>query len=146
MKLKYKVIKTLNNIVFLKRISIYLKNGSSIKLHLILHDDLDEPHTHPWDFKSLLIIPYKEDLYNNKLVGAFDPAFDINNVNIFSIHQLIKYNHKPFTIVNRYHKDSHRTTLYTIFGIKIPALTIGIYSKKLQLCSFCQEAGYCLSK
>lgn len=40
--------------VFLRRISFYLKKGS-VKIHWIQNDDMDEHHSHPWDFKSLIL-------------------------------------------------------------------------------------------
>ena len=85
-------------------------------------DDKSEPHTHPWDFKSFLILPYRENLDG------------------------VNYNHFPFTLLNRSMNQKHRITLYRIFGFKIPALTIGFYGKKKQLCSFCQSLGYCKSE
>lgn len=128
MNVKTKTINTQGKIPFLRRLSVYLKSGKSIKLHLIIHDDLDEPHDHPWDFKSLLLIPYKEILYKK---DTQYPQF---------------FKHFPFTIVKRNMSDKHITYLYRIFGMKIPAVTIGLYSKKKQLCSFCREKGYCISQ
>lgn len=106
---------------FLNRISVYTKNGS-IKVHLMVGDDKSQPHTHPWDFKSFLILPYKENLDG------------------------IDYNHAPFTLLKRTMNQRHRITLYRCFGVNIPALTIGLYTKKKQLCSFCQHLGYCKSE
>jgi len=138
MKIKFKTIKSGGN-SFIKRLSVYLKNYS-IKVHLILDDDKDEPHTHPWDFKSLLLIPYKEfvvwntpgpELYSNPLKWSYYGM---------TTHW------RMFDIVNRKHNEKHAVSLYRIWGKKIPALTIGIYSKKLQLCSFCKELSYCKEK
>lgn len=106
---------------FLNRISFYTKKGS-VKVHLMVGDDKSYPHTHPWDFRSFLIIPYKENLDG------------------------INYNHRPFKLLNRSMNQKHRITLYRFFGIKIPSLTVGLYTKKKQLCSFCQELGYCKSE
>lgn len=128
---KCKTIKPNGESSFIRRVSFYLKKGS-IKIHFITSDDNDEPHTHPWDFKSLLIIPYKEKTYIKK----FEWGKDVFDTSIIS-----KY--KPFTLVIRKADEYHKTTLYRIFGIKIPALTIGYYGEKKQLCSFCQELGYC---
>jgi len=122
---KYKEIINTKGKVFLRRLSFYLKEGS-IKIHFITDDDTDEPHTHPWNYKSLLIIPYREKLFMR--TGVF-----------------VK-NHKPFKTVKRKMKMKHRVELYRILGIKIPALTIGVYSEKKQLCSLCEEAGYCKQK
>lgn len=125
MRIKCKTIKLNGNSSFLRRLSIYFKNGS-IKIHLITRSDKDEPHTHPWDFKSLLIIPYKEQVFLGK-----DSKLHLN------------FNHKSFKVVKREANDRHRTKLYKMFGIEIPALTIGWYGHKKQLCSFCSTLGYC---
>lgn len=118
MNTKFKTITTKGK-AFIKRLSFYNSDGSSVKLHLILHDDLDEPHTHPWDFSSLILFGgYKEE---NRIFGFLD-------VNI------------------KKHHEKHQLKLRRIFNIPIPTLTIGIYSPKLQLCSFCTELGYCKNK
>lgn len=122
---KCKTIKPNGESSFIRRISFYLKKGS-IKIHFITSDDNDEPHTHPWDFKSFLIIPYKETLHLHT-TGK----------------KMIEFRHKVFTMIERDAMDNHKTSLYRIFGIKIPALTIGYYGEKKQLCSFCQALGYC---
>lgn len=127
MRLKAKTIKSGGN-SFIKRLSIYFHNYS-IKVHLILDDDKDEPHTHPWDFKSLLLVPYKEVIFSS--------------VDITDNKLITTLKHNPLTIVKRLHNERHRVRLYRIFRLKIPALTIGIYSKKIQLCSFCKDLGYC---
>lgn len=127
---KLKIIKT-DNKWFMIRYTIYLKTGS-IKLHIILKDDIDEVHDHPWDFKSLLIIPYKEILHTKDL--EFQNCTEIAHIN-----------HHMFSIVKRNHKQKHKTQLYSISGIKIPAITIGRYYEKKQLCSFCKDLGYCKS-
>lgn len=115
--LKFKTIHSKGK-AFIKRLSFYRKDGSSIKLHLILNDDLDEPHDHPWDFSSLILFGgYYED----------DILFKTGNINM------------------KYHFQKHKTRLRRFLGIKIPTLTIGIYSEKKQLCSFCKDVGYCLS-
>lgn len=118
--ISFKTIKDMG-LPFLNRISLYTKDGS-IKIHLMVGDDKSEPHTHPWDFKSFLILPYKENIDG------------------------IEYHHRPFTLLNRTMNQKHRITLYRFMGIKIPALTIGSYKKKKQLCSFCQSLGYCKSE
>src|ERR1700722_2050732 len=41
--------------VFLHRLSIPFRRGS-IKLHLILNDDYGDPHIHPWEFWSFLLL------------------------------------------------------------------------------------------
>jgi hypothetical protein len=38
---------------------------------------------------------------------------------------------------------AHSVELKRLFGIKIPAITIGRYSEKKQLCSLCKDLGYC---
>ena len=118
---------------WLYRLSFYLKNGS-IKIHLIVGDDKDEPHTHPWDFTSFLILPYKEEVI--QYMGLKPGEVGLSDVTI-------GYRHKMFSIVRRTHDQYHRTRLYRFMGIPIPALTIGRYSKKHTLCSFCKDLGYC---
>jgi hypothetical protein len=117
-KVKCKTIRNRNGNLFISRLSFYRKDGSSYKLHLILGDDEDEPHDHPWDFSSLILFGgyYEEDV-----------LFKFGNINI------------------KKHDTKHKTKLRRIFGIKIPTLTFGIYSEKKQLCSFCREVGHCLS-
>lgn len=128
MRLKFKTIRrTADRKVFLYRIALYLNKGS-IKIHFIIRDDIDSPHTHPWNYKSCLISPYKEIVWV--------PTPDGNTL---SAH----YSHLPFTIVHRECEIKHQTTLYRILGVPIPALTIGRYSDKKQLCSFCAPYGYC---
>ncbi len=116
-RVKVKTIKSKGE-DFLKRLSFYFKDGSSLKVHLILKDDEDEPHTHPWDFKSLILFGgYYE---GEKLYGFF-------------------------SVNRKHHAEKHQLRLRRIFNYPIPTLTIGLYSKKLQLCSFCESHGYCLS-
>jgi len=116
MRVKLKTIHTAGRIPFLKRLSLYLKDGSSIKLHLILHDDLDEPHSHPWDFSSLILFGgYKEG----------DVKYSIGDINM------------------KKHYQTHQIKLLRFMGFRVPTLTIGIYTEKLTLCSFCQDLGYC---
>ena len=118
--IKFKQIKDMG-LPFLSRVSLYTQNGS-VKIHFMVNDDKSEPHTHPWDFKSFLIIPYMENLDGEK------------------------HRHRPFKLLNRKMNQRHRITLYRFMGIKIPALTVGFYSKKKQLCSFCKDLGYCKSE
>lgn len=107
---------------FLKRLSIYFPKGS-IKFHLMLNDDRSEPHTHPWDFYSFhLLGSYKENLDGTML------------------------HHHMFSLIKRTMNQKHRISLYRIFGFKIPCLTVGFYTPKKQLCSFCQSLGYCKSE
>ena len=118
MKFKYKIVYSKDK-PFIKRFALYNKDGSSYKLHLILNDDLDEPHDHPWDFSSLILFGgYYED----------NTLYSVGDINI------------------KYHYQKHKIRLRRLFGIKIPTITFGIYSKKLQLCSFCKELGYCKNK
>lgn len=117
--MKFKTIKTKKTIPFIKRLSFYKKDGSSYKFHLILNDDLDEPHDHPWDFSSIILFGgYVEE---NITYGWLD-------VNM------------------KFHFQKHKIRLRRFLGFKVPTITFGIYSEKKQLCSFCKEAGYCLSK
>lgn len=115
--------------VFLYRINIYIKKGS-IKIHLIMNDDIGEPHKHPWDFSSFL------------LFGAYKEFLDGNDLK-----------HKPFSLLKRDKNQIHKVTLYRIFGVKIPCITVGRYSEKKQswckgfpLCDYCKKVGYCIDK
>lgn len=119
MRLKFKTIRTLGKLPFLRRLSIYLNNGNSIKIHLITEDDLDEPHDHPWDFSSFIV-------FGGYWEGT--TLYRTGDVNV------------------KFHHQKHKIKLRRLLGYKVPTLTIGIYSEKKQLCSFCREAGYCLSK
>lgn len=123
MKFKTKTICN-NDKPFLRRLTIYLKKDS-LKFHWITDDDVT-PHTHPWDFKSLI------------LFGGYNEAFTDNKtypeVKTFGMLS-----------INRKTADElHLVTLRRVLGFKIPALTVGIYGEKKQLCSPCKEAGYCL--
>lgn len=117
MKIKFKKI-VQDGIPFLRRLSIYTKTGS-IKFHLMTRDDTCRPHTHPWNYVSFLILPYKEWLDGVQLC------------------------HHPFSLLSRTMNQRHRITLYNLWGVRIPAFTIGNYGQKKQLCSLCQSLGYC---
>ena len=109
---------------FLKRLSLYLSKGS-IKLHIIINDDMDEHHSHPWDFESVIIFGgYHEEILNE------DKTIDKKTFRIGDVNQ-------------KRHYQKHKTKLFRFLGFKIPAITIGKYSDKLELCSFCKELGYC---
>jgi hypothetical protein len=58
----------------------------------------------------------------------------------------VQWRHSMFDTVERECTIMHRTTLYRVLGIPIPAITIGRYTDKQQLCSFCTELGYCQNK
>ncbi len=126
---------------FLFRASWKWKAGS-IKLHIILKDDTGELHTHPWDFTSLILFggyvetTFEErqeiiDLQKEFYLG-FDPYYNDKTYGWLSINR---------KIANKY----HRVSLRRLWGIKIPAITIGIYGEKKQLCSLCKDLGYCKS-
>ncbi len=125
---KYKIIKKKGK-VFLHRLSLPIPNGS-IKFHLILNDDVDEAHIHPWKFTSLLLLgAYKEEV-NGRVVK-----------------------HLPFSIVRNGLDRRHKVLLYRLFGKPIPCFTVGHYSKKLQrwcehtqLCDGCKPLGQCQDK
>ncbi len=104
--------------VFLCRFSVYFPKGS-LKLHLILKDDSGAPHSHPWTFWSLLLIPYAEYVEG------------------------VMLDHVWLEVVHRRAEQFHSVRLYRIFGVRIPALTIGWYGQKVRLCSLCTELGYC---
>ncbi|MAD90338.1 MAG: hypothetical protein CMK64_11585 [Pseudoalteromonas sp.] len=123
--LKLKVIRESGGI-FLIRLSFSFRDGS-IKLHLILDDDLGPDHKHPWDFKSFLLFGSYKELLEGKLLC-----------------------HKPFTFVSRKAQQRHKVILYRFLGVKLPCLTIGKYSKKYtrwcerkKLCDGCCKLGYC---
>jgi len=143
MILKFKQIKNTLGKVFLNRLTIYLPKGS-LKLHIITGDDSPEYHNHPWDFTSFVLFGgYKEYIYipNREL-----------SVDLIKWHYLhtrnnmitLLYKRRMFSINKKHHNQQHRVELFKLFGFKIPAITIGYYSDKLQLCSFCKEAGRCL--
>ena len=128
MQFKYKNIKQ-GGITFLKRLSLKTKSGS-YKVHLILNDDQEGYHMHPWDFKSLLLFgSYKEYVEG------------------------VLFRHRPLSIVKRKANEKHRVELYRIGNFKLPCLTIGFYSNKIQpwcektqLCDFCKPHGQCQDK
>jgi hypothetical protein len=146
MKWKFKIIKNNSLMPFLYRLSLYFKNGS-IKLHVITGDDSKVFHTHPWDFTSFILFGgYKEwqevidhqsyiDWYRIK---GMDNSSEYNRINI-------KYHYRTFSINKKLHTELHRVELFKLFGIKVPCITIGFYSNKIELCSFCKELGYCKS-
>jgi len=124
-KPKYKVI-TKRGKVFLHRLSFPIPGGS-IKFHLILNDDVDEPHIHPWEFTSFLAIGAYKELVDGSIIR-----------------------HLPFSIVRNDKYRRHKVFLYRFFGIPLPCVTIGIYSKKIQpwcehkqLCDGCKPHGHC---
>ncbi len=124
---KFKNIKN-NGKTFLLRFSKNCKVGS-IKLHIILDDDV-KPHTHPWDFKSIILFGgYNETTYN--------PIYDFYKIT--TTYGWLSINEKQMNV-------EHLVRLRRLFGIKIPCITIGRYGEKKQLCSLCQELGYCKSQ
>ncbi len=122
-KIRFKTIRSGGN-SFIKRMSVYFKKGS-LKVHLFLDDDKDEPHSHPWNFTSLI------------LFGGYDEYVETDNKDLaVKSYGFLSRNKKQYF-------QKHKVKLKRIFGIKIPCLTIGWYSQKKQLCSFCAELGYC---
>ena len=126
--MKFKTIRK-GGTVFLHRVNLYIKKGS-IKIHLIMDDDKEDAHMHPWDFNSFLFLGAYKEIVDGKL-----------------------FKHLPFTLVRRKCTEKHQVKLYRIFGLKIPCLTIGRYSEKKQqwceakkLCDFCSTVGYCVDK
>jgi hypothetical protein len=115
--------------VFLHRLSLPFRDGS-IKVHLILNDDVGDPHIHPWEFTSFLLLgAYREEVGNQTT------------------------NHWPLSVVRTPRNKRHRVILYRLFGFKVPCLTIGRYGPKIQewceqaeLCDFCKPHGKCLDK
>lgn len=135
-RFKIKAIRQLKKL-FLIRISFYLKNGGSIKIHIIVKDDTGEPHTHPCDFKSFILFGgYYESIYKN---------FSRDKGDV----KLIKWEEKEYRLfdINIKQMDVyHRISLKRLFGIPIPCITIGFYSEKKQLCSLCKPYGRCLQQ
>lgn len=119
---------------FIKRLSLYLPKGS-IKLHLLLDDDKDDDfsggHTHPWDFTSFILFGGYEE-YTLRFSNNPNGQFNTEKFYMFSL------NRKKAEV-------KHKIKLFRLFGFKIPCITIGYYSDKKQLCSLCQELGYCRS-
>lgn len=125
---KFKII-TQNGRVFLIRLSFAVPNGS-IKFHLILNDDEGEPHIHPWEFTSFMLLGAYRELVNGKV-----------------------HNHRPLSLVRNNRHKEHKVMLYRLFGLKLPCLTVGKYTDKIQpwcrtkaLCDRCRSFGYCLDK
>jgi hypothetical protein len=121
--MKFKTIHSNSN-SFIKRLSLYFKNGS-IKLHIILSDDQDAPHSHPWNFTSII------------LFGGY-----IEEV-LMSDNSIQKKEFRLLNVNKKKYYQKHKLSLKRIFGIKIPCITVGWYSNKIQLCSFCSDLGYC---
>lgn len=48
-----------------------------------------------------------------------------------------------FTLNRKRAEERHEIRLRRFMGLKVPTLTIGWYGDKKQLCSLCQELGYC---
>ena len=126
--MKFKII-TRGGRIFLIRISIPTTRGS-IKVHLILSDDKENPHMHPWNYVSFLLLGAYKEIVDGKLKK-----------------------HLPFTVVRRRANERHQVILYRLFGVGLPCLSIGVYSRKLQrwceretLCDHCQGVGRCLDK
>lgn len=143
LKLKFKIIKNNCNKSFLYRISLYLKKGS-IKLHIITGDDSKVFHTHPWNFTSFILFGGYKEQTKPLYLCHFDTYGYIQS----SIIELYSYETKKyriFSINRKKYNEEHRVELFRLFGIKIPCITIGFYSNKIELCSFCKELGYCKS-
>jgi len=122
-----KILKT--DRLFLHRLSFKLADGSSIKFHLIVNDDLDGSHVHPWDFTSFMLIgSYKEVLTDGSV-----------------------RKNRPLTLVRHRAEERHEVLLYRLFGRRIPCLTVGRYGVKRQrwceregtLCDFCKPNHEC---
>jgi hypothetical protein len=163
MKFKYKPIKNDDKTTFLHRLSFYLKKGS-IKLHIITGDDSPVFHTHPWDFTSFILFGgYKEYIkfpwdtnvhWTNSLsppqayraaervMKQMDKRPFMSDIED-TTGLIFGWKHRIFSINKKHHEQLHRVELFKVLGIKIPAITIGFYSEKLELCSFCKQLGYC---
>ncbi len=125
---KYKLI-TKGGATFLHRFSFKVGDGS-YKIHIILNDDVDDPHVHPWEFISFLAVGAYKEIVDGKLIR-----------------------HLPFSFVRYDRTKRHKVLLYRAFGLRIPCITIGRYSAKVQpwcehqkLCDGCKPLGYCADK
>lgn len=125
--MKFKNIKN-NGKTFLYRLSCKYKDGS-IKIHLITNDDI-KPHTHPWDFRSIILFGGYDELSFHPDKPDFEGEWNK--------YKWLSKNVKEANV-------SHLVNLRNFLGFKIPCLTIGIYGNKKQLCSLCKELGYCKS-
>jgi hypothetical protein len=139
MKIKTKTICN-NDKPFLRRLSIYF-GKKSLKFHWITDDDV-KPHTHPWDFTSIIIFGG----YNERtLIGVRPPPQDYMKELVYPFSVYFRTTVYGWLSKNKKEANQeHLVELRRLFGIKIPALTVGWYGEKKQLCSLCQEAGYCL--
>jgi len=123
---KFKII-TQDGRVFLFRLSFPLSDGS-MKLHLIVNDDSGPEHRHPWRFSSFLLFGAYKEQVDNKVV-----------------------NHWPLSLVHYEIAKEHKVILYRLFGFKLPCLTVGRYTEKVQpwcraksLCDRCKPLGVCV--
>ena len=117
--------------LFLIRLSRRCKDGGSWKMHLIWNDDKGAPHTHPWAFKSMILFGGYKELSFSPDHGEFE-----------GVHHTYGW----LSVNTKEEKTSHLLTLRRFLGIRIPALTIGRYGARTQLCSLCTELGYCRTK
>ena len=131
--IKFKNIKRPDKTTFLIRWSKKCKSGGSWKLHLILNDDVTS-HTHPWDFTSFILFGG----YVERSLNIYESNSDWIQCDGYSYKEYgwLSINRKKMNV-------EHQITLRRLFGFKIPAVTIGYYGPKKQLCSLCKEQGYC---
>jgi hypothetical protein len=124
--LKLKIIRR-DNMIFIIRITLYIFNGS-LKCHIILRDDPEKPHSHPWNFTSWLFLgAYREILYTPKkqMDVLYRDKYDVEHIS-----------HWPFTLISRECNQLHKIQLYKVFGRCIPCITIGYYTDKVQEWAF----------
>lgn len=119
--MKFKNIKN-NGRTFLLRLGMKCGNGS-LKVHIILDDDV-RPHSHPWDFTSLI------------LFGGYREAIKVGDNVLFQNFGWLSLNRKRRDVM-------HQISLRRVMGRKVPVITIGYYGEKKELCSLCKELGYC---
>lgn len=129
MRLKFKAIRKQGRL-FLFRASLQLADGGSVKAHLILNDDLDGAHKHPWNFTSFMLL----GAYTEEVDGRIEA-------------------HRPFSLVRRYFYERHRVILYRVGPCRLPCITVGRYSAKMEpwcerqtICDFCRPMGECADK
>ena len=123
MKIKFKKIHEQGEL-FLCRLSIQF-NQRSLKFHLILNDD-SRFHSHPWDFKSLILFGGYQELIED----VEDEAYHWEYYNFLDV------NKKAAEV-------RHLIRLNRLWGFKVPTLTVGLYGEKKRLCSLYEALGYC---
>jgi hypothetical protein len=131
--LKLKIIRR-DNKIFIIRITLYIISGS-LKCHIILRDDPEKPHSHPWNFTSWLFLgAYREILYTP--MGQFTGRFQGIFTGLDDKHVIEYIDHHPFKVIKRTCTELHKIELYRVFGRCIQCNTLGYYTDKKQSWDF----------